>query len=200
MVNAILNYWRYMYIPEVDYNLDRIKCDKLIFNYLEYPEPYIQLDKFKEYMDYDYIVILTNDVIVTQKNWDTLMEDLKSMPPIMCGCFNVDIKDRFYKLNICAELPKDNKEEVYDWYNKKDVTGYIKVDFAGFPLMAIRKDIFEQYKFYGSENAGDLRFCKWCKKKDITIVCNTNNRMLHLRYYGDKPIDEIQTVEWSRRV
>ena len=183
-----------MNIPEVDYHLDKIDCDKLTFNYLEYPEPYIQLDKFKQYNDmYDYVVIVTNDVIVKQENIDTLIKDLEDRPRVMCGCFNVDLKNNSTKLNISFDLD-------YNWLDADMMIGIEEVEFAGFPLMAIRWDVFHSYQFTGSHNAGDMRFCKWCKDNNIPILCNTDNRMLHLRYYGEKPINKVQSIEWKQNI
>ena len=182
-----------MNIPEVDYHLDGIDCDKLIFNYLEYPEPYIQLDKFKQYNDmYDYVVIATNDVIVKQENIDQLILDLKDKPRVLCGCFNVDLDWNSTKLNISYDLD-------YNWIDD-DTSGTYSVKFAGFPLMAIRWDVFHSYQFTGSHNAGDMRFCKWCDENNIPIRCNTDNRMLHLRYYGEKPVDMVPSIEWKQSI
>jgi hypothetical protein len=198
----ILNYWRYMKIPEVDYYLNKIDCDKLTFNYLEYPTPYHILDDFKKNMDeYDYIVLVTNDVIVKQSHIDTLIQDIENYgsmgrPPVMSGVFNVDIEDNFDKLNICWKWP----DKVYDWINRDSVSGYQKVEFMGLPLTAIRTDIFKRYEWTGSFNAGDRRFCKWCIDNDIPLICNTDNKMQHLRYYGEKPIGETQSYEWKKRV
>ena len=189
-----------MHIPEIDYHLDKLDCDRLTFNYLEYPEQFIELDKFKENIDeYDYIVIATNDVIVKQENIDQLRKDIRGEcnPPVICGCFNLDINHNFDKLNICERLPKN---DIYDWYKKSDVNGMIEVEFAGFPLMAIRSDIFKRYVWTGALLANDVRFCKWCKDNEIIIKCNTDNRMLHLRHYGEPPINKTHSVEWLRKI
>ena len=184
-----------MNIPEIDYHLDGIDCDKLIFNYLEYPEPYIQLDKFKKHNEiYDYVVIVTNDVIVKQENIDQLIRDIEILdyPGIVCGCFNVDLNENAMKINVSNTLD-------YGWLSIPS-KGIHKVKFAGFPLMAIRRDVFDRYEFTGSHNAGDMRFCTWLDKMDIPIYCNTSNRMLHLRYYGEKPIDMVPSIEWKQSI
>ena len=195
MTKIILNYWRYMKIPEVDYHLSKIDCDKLTFNYIEYPTPFHILDKFRENIEeYDYIVMVTNDVIVKQEHVDQLIRDIEILdnPSIVCGAFNVDLNENAMKINVSKTLD-------YDWMSIIS-KGIEKVKFAGLPLMAIRKDIFKRYEWTGSHFAGDLRFCKWLDKNDIPIYCNTDNRMLHLRYYGEKPINEVQSVEWKRNI
>lgn len=182
-----------MKIPEVDYYLEKLNYDKLTFNQIEYPTPFHILDSIKPQLDeYDYVVMCTNDVIIKQENMDTLISDLDSNPEVLSACFNVDVKENARKLNICFDMPQP-----YNWIDDT-ISGMHKVAFSGLPLMAIRTDIFRKYEWTGSTTSGDLRFCRWCAENNVDIVCNTDNRMLHLRYWGEKPVNAVQSWSWTR--
>ena len=183
----ILNYWLPKDIPEVIEPLEEIRgIDKLIFYHQPYPQPHRELDKFIQTSDYDYIIIVTTDVVVKQENINMLIADVERFPdrPIISGLFNVDMAENRQYWNICLETP----EKDYKWVKKGDVSGMVQVKFAGFPLMAIHKSVYKKYNFYIENyhnNATDKRFCKWCEDNNIPIWVNTNNEMYHMRYHGE---------------
>lgn len=185
MKNAILNYWQPKDIPEVLSEFDKITgIDKLIFRYMKYPLPHEALDTFLEdHTNYDWLIIMTNDLVVTQSNLEQLYKDMNKGYNVISGVCNVDTDENKDNLNVCKVISADG----YDWVKRGELSGIQRVEFAGFPLTAIHRDVFEQFKFYIPDYhnfATDKRFCQWCKDNQIPIHANFDNEMIHLRFHG----------------
>jgi hypothetical protein len=104
-----------------------------------------------------------------------------------------DVEDR----NICYKIGmKDRALRKYEWIKKSDITEkYLTVEFAGFGLTAIRRDIVEQYPIFAADKVFqgfpphrgaslDFVFCWYCKENNIPIVVDTAIDMKHLRKSG----------------
>jgi hypothetical protein len=193
-------------ILQVKEGIDDIRgVPKLLVKYFQ------EIDAYKIFRDYflahkkdfDYLVISPDDLIVGQRYYDMLIKDLeKEQYPILCGVCNVNLLGSPETLAICIDkLPSMHRNERdygYADFRNKDhpvQNGIIKVKFAGFPFMFIRKDIVEQIDFTGDlpynldqpphqTNAGiinmDLPFCYECDKKGIEIYCDTRVKLVHL--------------------
>ena len=194
-MKPILNFWQYYKLPDIRKAIDELKIDKLIFEHLPYPLPHKELDKFvTDDQEYTHVIIVTNDVLVTQENLDTLLEDVRKNPDkIQSAVMNVDTDELKHHLNICLETP----DKEYKWVSDDIEGDYLEVKFAGFPLMAIPMEIAKKYDFHATNTgneATDRRFCLWCEKNAIPITVNLKNRMKHFRYAGEKPTVEPKRV------
>lgn len=182
----ILNYWNIQDIPKVSNNFNRLKCDKLEFKGLRYPEPHKRLEEFSNNYDGDYIIIFTNDLVVKKKNLETLVETLKIYNyPVLSGVCTPVRKHLPNTLNVCME-PLQGTD--YKWVNKGDYTGIHEVGFAGMPLTAIHKSVFKHFKFYLKDRkntALDRRLCAWCVEKQIPMRVDFDNIMEHLDIHPD---------------
>lgn len=180
-IKYIVNYWNIQDLSEVSKNFKELDCDKLEFKGLKYPEPHKRLEEFSNNYDGDYIIIYTNDLVVTKKNLHIIVETLKNNNyPVLSGVCTPVRKHLPNTLNVCIEPLKGTD---YNWVMKGEYKGIHQVGFAGLPLMAIHKSVFKKFNFYreGTNNTAlDRRFCAWCVEKQIPIMVDFDNEMVHL--------------------
>ena len=116
--------------------------------------------------------------------------------PVYSGMMNVnqnDTEDR----NICYKIGmKERALRKYEWIKKSDITEkYLTVEFAGFGLTAIRRDIVEGYPIFAADKVFqgqpphrgaslDFVFCWYCKENNIPVIVDTTIDMKHLRKSG----------------
>ena len=185
--------------------LDDIKgVPKLLVKYFNEADAYKVITSYflKHKKDFDYMVIAPDDLIVGQKYYDMLMKDLKKEQyPVLSGVCNVNvINNQVDRLAICIDkLPSIRRDErEFGWADLRNKDhpipeGIIKVKFAGFPFMFIRKDIIEQIEIKGDldynldlpkhstgSTSMDTQFCWECDKKGIPIHVDTRVKMVHL--------------------
>jgi hypothetical protein len=185
--------------------IDDIKgVPKLLVKFFNEADAYkIMRDYFlKHKKDFDYMAIVPDDLIVGQRYYDMLIADLeKEKYPVLCGVCNVNlVNNQVDRLAICIDKLPDIRKTLreFGWADLRNKDhpvpeGIIKVKFAGFPFIFIRKDIVEQIDFTGDlpynqdipphstgSTAMDTQFCWECDKKGIDIYCDTRVRMVHL--------------------
>lgn len=186
------------YIPAVEENNPLLPCDRLIVKYyLEYPAYKIMRDYFLDHKEYTHLVLATDDIVVLPEHIEQLQKDLKKEDyPILSGIINVDLDDEKY-INVCLDMPsKQRSGRKYKWMTRNILPEWdiFQVDFSGFPLMAIRRDVVEQTEFKCDRiyqglpaNRGasvDLVFCWECKENRIPIHVDQMIDMVHLRTKG----------------
>ena len=202
-IKPLIAYWRPKDIPEVLQALQEIPCDKIYCNYMPYPYNYtISRDFFLSNPEYTHYVALPNDLIPTKEIFRELIDHIKQQDyPIISGVCNVDTKKYKDKINITANLPMLNyNDRRYYWISKNRYPNrLVKVPWAGFPFMFIRRDIVEKIPFakvpfetherpVWEEKGGfggDLAFAWSCHYYKIPIMVDTSLMMRHLRFHGE---------------
>lgn len=170
-------------------------------------------DYFLSHKEYTHLVIATDDIVVKPEHITQLQKDLEEHDyPVLSGIMNVDLDDKVF-VNICQTMPtKQRKGRKYNQYTRDTLPdeNIFQVGFSGFPLMAIRRDIVEQFEFRGdrvwqglSSDRGasyDLVFCWDCKDSNIPIFVDKRIDMLHLRTKGGLVINDkdARTQIWIR--
>lgn len=217
-MNPLICYLQPKDIKEVQEELSRIPCDKLYIKYYAYPNPHrIARDYFLEHPEYDWLVFLTNDLIATRYDFESIKGAIKKHPMIevVCGVCNVDLEDNKDYWNVCYNLPTlELNSRRYHWVKRGSFSEIQRVRFAGFPFMWIKREVVESLMSYihdGKARAGfdgtdlfgkdgyaaDLWFCHACYHSNIPIYCMPAAEMKHLRFYGEmlvgkrKPITEL---------
>lgn len=177
----------------------RLPCDKLIVRFVsEYKAYKVARDFFLEHKEYTHFVIATDDIVVQPRHIERLQEDLENHDfPVVSGYMNVDQTD-IENMNICWKIGmKDRKLRKYEWIKYSDIPDdqFIGVEFAGFGLTAIRRDIIENYPVFAADRVFegkppdrgaslDFVFCWYCKENAIPVMVDTEIKMKHLRASG----------------
>lgn len=186
-MNPVLIYFNPKNLPRVIEEFNKIdNIDKILFSYFGYPEV---IAKAKAWLithkKYTHVMIASNDVVVTKKNIQRMLDVSKSFD-VISGVMNVDFNDfRFF--NVCLEIPIKNIDyKEYKWI-KKEKLGIIKVQHSGFALMCVRREIILKDGFWGTETQipMDMNFSWHCYYSNIDIFCDTQNIMTHLRHQGE---------------
>ena len=175
-----------------------LPCDKLIIRFVSEFKAYKKAREFFiEHKEYTHLVIATDDIVVHPKHIERLQMKLENSDyPVYSGMMNVeqtDVENR----NICYKIGmKERALRKYEWIRKSDITEkYLTVEFAGFGLTAIRRDIVEGYPIFAADKVFqgfpphrgaslDFVFCWYCKDKGIPIIADTTIDMKHLRKSG----------------
>ena len=188
----IVNYWNIQDIPSVSENFKKLKCDKLEFRGLLYPEPHKRLEAFSNEYDGDYIILYTNDIVVKPKNLKKLISVLEEKQyKVLSGVATPVRKNMPNTLNVCVEPLKGTD---YKWVMKGEYSGIHKMGFAGYPFMAMHKSVFKKFNFYkeGTKNTAlDRRFCEFCNINGIDIMVDFDNEMEHLDIHPNTSIYDI---------
>lgn len=186
--------------------IDSVKgIPKLLVKYYKELEAYtIMRDYFLDHKDkYDYLCIIPDDLIVTQEGFNKLLQDIEELnnPPVFSGICNYGlVPGEETRLAICIDkIPHPQlRGRVYAWADLRNKdhpvpTGIIKVMFAGFPCMFIRKDILEEIPLNGDiewnverlpstdSQSFDLAFCHECKERGIPIMVDTRVLFIHMK-------------------
>jgi len=171
----------------------KLPCDKIIPTFTSEWTAYQQMrNYFLSHKEYTHLVLATDDIVVLPKHVDMLQDDLELHDyPILSGMMNVEEAEPD-KLNLTWELPsKDRKARKYKWLMRDDLPKerFFKVGFSGFPLMAIRRDLIDQYTFMADRvfegkapHRGaslDTVFCWWAKDNNIPITVDQEIEMRH---------------------
>lgn len=187
-------------IPEV--HQQRLKYDMVIAKDYQHWYAMQQIRNYFLNHNYDYLIIAPDDLVVKQEHLNQLIEDCEKIEyKAISGMCNVDEHDHIRpdgNLNISMELPSKQKPRKYNWLTKDIVADYIDdifpVKFAGFPLMAIRRDLIMEYEFPSDSifkksrpqegYSFDLVFCYWCQDKGIPIYVDRRIYIEHKRNSG----------------
>lgn len=197
-------------IEEVESENKKIQeeCDVLCVRYVNEFEAYeYARGYFLNHPEYDYLVIATDDIIVKPEHIRQLKEDIAEFKfAVISGMMNVDEKDYpdgHLNISSCLAL-KDKKLRHYDWLNlsRLPADNIFLVQFAGFGLTAIRRDIIDDVGFnFASDSifkgrgmqfgaSLDFVFCWYCYEKGIPIYVDKRIFMKHLRFSGRHQVGE----------
>jgi len=184
-----------------------LPCDKIIPRFVtEFKAYKMMRDYFLRHTEYTHLVLATDDIVVHPKHVDMLIDDLELHDyPVLSGMMNVETTDT-QNVNLAMELPlKDRRLRAYTWMKRDELPDeqFFRVAFSGFPLMAIHRDLINQYTFLADRvfegqppDRGaslDLVFCYWCQKNGIPIMVDQTIDMKHLRNKG-----RIRTIKSDR--
>ncbi len=202
--NPLLVYWRPKDIQPVLDGLDTIPCDKLYMNYFPYPYNYtISRDFFLASPQYTHYIAQPNDLVPTLEIYRKLTRRMEANPdkPVICGVCNWDTGKYKDYINITSNLPElAYQSRVYRKISKNRYPNtFLKVPWAGFPFMFIRRDVVEKIPFaqvpFETKDrpvwetkggfGGDVAFAHSCKFYNIPIWADTSCNMEHLRFYGE---------------
>jgi hypothetical protein len=194
-------------IPMVEQYNDKFPCDTLIVRYTpEFRAYQIMRDYFLEHKEYTHFVLATDDMVVSPEHVTQLQKDLEEYDlPVLSGVMNVDQDDNI-NLNIAWSIAsKARSFRRYFWIHRDELPtdeDIFQVEFSGFPLMAIRRDIVEKWTFDAdrvfegkpaSNGASlDLVFCWRCKENDIPIFVDKRIDMIHLRKAGKNMVHTLE--------
>lgn len=201
----LLAHWHAVDLEQVTDSLKTIPCDQLHISYFKYPYPHIIAeDFFHAHKEYTHLILLPNDLVFTKDNYESMLKTIETNDyDVFCGVCNVDIGKYRDKLNITSNLPVIGPyyQRRYFWISKNKYPNIIlKVPFAGFPAMWVKRQVLEQTRINWLspqlkgknhaiwENQGgysnDLAFCHNLNQLGIPIYCDTSVNMVHLRYQG----------------
>lgn len=216
-LRCLVVHWKAKNIPEVISGLKSVNCDILTTEYYPYPYNYrITRKFFLDHEEYTHLICDPNDLVVKKENYEKLIDGLENNDfPVLSGLCNVDLGKYRNFWNVCLTKPKlDYEERFYKWFPEsqrklllKKGIKFQKFGWAGFPFMAIQRDIVKQIPFYhipkGHEDhdknnlgmmelkggwAGDLAFCTSCEFFNIPIMVDITNTIHHLRFCGEMRI------------
>lgn len=186
-------------IENVEIWNEKLPCDKFIIRFVSEYQAYIKMREFfLENKQYTHMVLATDDIVVHPEHILKIQAGLESRDfSVFSGMMNVnqnDVEDR----NICEKIGmKDRRLRKYEWMKRSELTDTMlyKVEFAGFGLTAIRRDVIEGYPVFSADkvfqglppNRGaslDFVFCWYCKENCIPIIVDPEIDMKHLRTSG----------------
>ena len=185
-------------IHDVEFFNKLLPCDRLMVRYIpEYQAYKIMRNYFLSHPEYTHMVLATDDIVVIPEHVIQLKKDLQTHDyPVLSGMMNVNQGDKI-NVNLSMRIAaKERSFRTYYWINRNDlpVQSIFQVEFSGFPLMAIRRDIVERFEFDAdkilmggkAENGAslDLVFCWKCKEVGIPIFADQRIDMRHLRKEG----------------
>lgn len=199
-------------VPDVMEALQKIpEYTKMwIRNYPESQAYLLMQQYFLENPSYTHLCICPYDLIPERKGFDYLVQDITEGDgwdkyPVISGYCNlqqegweaaysnividklidIDANKRNYQFAALSALEKMNGK-------------IIKVEFSGFPLMFIRRDILEKKHImlmtdgqWNGQPAScgacvDVVFCWDCHNKNIPIYVDTRCRFLHLKWNSEE--------------
>ena len=177
-------------IPEVLHLFEKIKgYDQLWIKNLNQVDAYYQIRKwFLEHVEYTHLVLLIDDVLITQEEFDILRHDVEEGDyPVIGGIGNVSYL-RLDEYSPCLDVMPGMDEDSYKFIKKSEVEDFIKkgeyikqVKFEGFSLSFIRRDVIEQVEFRGA-NSIDTFFAIDCEAKGIPTYVDFRANMFHMKW------------------
>jgi hypothetical protein len=183
------------FIESVEYGLS--KYDRFWVRYLPEAQAYNIAKKFfLEHEQYTHLVILPDDLIVTQKHIDQLVEDIKERDyEVLSGICAVDeLPINKGKYAVCQNANPslaDLSIKSYDYLTTEQRDAYLKygfpiinVRYAGFPLIFIRRDVIEKIDFRPIPYYNccpDVQFCYDCEALGISLFVDLRVVGNHLK-------------------
>lgn len=178
-------------IPEVIHLIRKIRgYDKLWVKGMTQVDAYDVLRKwFIKHTEYTHLIILIDDVIITQNEFDILRADLEQIKnyPVLAGVGNVDYQQLDKYSPVMNTLPT-MEASTYKWVTQTELDQFLQrgeyireVKFEGFSLPWIRRDIVEQIEFRGPDSL-DTHFAEDCAAKGIPIHVDFRAKMFHLKW------------------
>lgn len=185
-------------IPAFREGQNTIPCDKLLVKYHHAKRAYkIMRSYFLDHKEYTHMILHPDDLIVNQSHYNTLKQNVEEYDyQVISGVCNISVKNNKRLAIDITNLPKTNRRvRKYDFASTNvNLTGIIKVVWAGFPFMWIRRDVIEKIELVDDSqwnqqdpNKGwsfDVVFCYYCDVLDIPIYANLDVKMEHLKDKG----------------
>jgi hypothetical protein len=210
MINILLGIPSPRDIPQVLEQQDKLPIDKLIIKYYHEWTAYQHMrTQFLRLKEYTHLVIASDDLIVKPENVLKLINELEKKDyPVFGGVCSIN-GDDLNTINIIRveNMPTLN-ERHYEFIKRKTMSGINQVGYAGFPLMAIRRDLIERFDFDSQSKLEggdpdytgnlDLIFCLRCKENNIPIFVDTDNYMVHLRGHGQIKWHDSYVELWKK--
>ncbi len=193
--------------PSID-SFNDLPCDKLRLDYFEYPNQFLEAQKFfLEHKEYTHFVYLAPDLVISKSQFNELKKLCEAWDYDVYGpVANVDLGKYKNKLNCCIKLPTIKWEfRNYRWIQEEARQYFMNagimhhnVKFNGLTFCFIKRHILEKYKFSTLpvetdekplwETRGgwacDLAFCHYCNYANIDIIVNLKIKLKHLRFIG----------------
>lgn len=155
----------------------------------------IARERFLITEEYTHLVILPDDLIITQDDYDTLCDDIKRFDFKVLGCIaNLDNQEQnkgLYSTQVNDVLDAMDAGNVrYNWMHENQRIKLMKknpiqkVMFSGFAFMFIRRDIVKRIPFNSIAYSAcclDTRFCWDCYQLKIPIFCDFRVVGKHLK-------------------
>lgn len=212
--NPLIGYYHAVDLDQVKDGLNTINEDKLQVSYFPYPYPHrIIEDYFNTHLEYTHLIMIPNDLVYDDKSFQKTKEAIEKYDyPILSGLCNVDLKEHKDSWNVCFKLPElSYLNRRYRWLaesTRKELLNrnsrFVKVMFAGYPAICIKRNVIESVRLnflndtiktnelpiWESKGgfANDLIFCHNVNDKNIEIICDLENTLLHFRYEGQSQI------------
>jgi hypothetical protein len=178
-------------IPEVLHLIEKIKgYDKLWIRNFDQVTAYREVRKwFLDLKEYTHMVLLIDDVIITQTEFDVLRKDVEEGDYQVIGGIGNVTYQRLDEFSPCIEMP-GFQEHSYKFMKKQEIEEYLKrgeyikqVKFEGFSLPFIRRDVMERVAFRG-ENSVDTWFSMDLEERGIPCYVDFRAKMFHLKYHS----------------
>jgi hypothetical protein len=199
LINVLLGILNPRELPKFQESIDKINnIDKLRIKYFQ-PEAdaYYSLRLwFLHHPEYSHLCLCPDDVLFTEKEIQTLIDDIQKFnPPVITGFSNINLTDQFNDVTLSLyPEPTERAARQYQLLTKQDLTKmprYFQVKWQGFSLTTIRRDIVERIEFdddskwngqpYGSGCCLDTVFSYNCNIRGIPMICDQQVQIVHLR-------------------
>lgn len=197
-------------IPDFKEHMDKINYDKLWVKY-HYPEIVAYKKIRYEFLNKDYythMVIVPDDLLITQDKLDILLEDYNHIrdaeDTIITGYCNVDTTRFKDCANVTISRTSSYRHNrIYSWITLQDMEDFknnvtrpdiqesylMHVGFAGFACMVIPRKIIQHRHFRndstdGEESSGcccDIMFCNDVLDEGYRILCDIRCRFYHMK-------------------
>lgn len=148
---------------------------------------------FLDHEEYTHIAVLPDDLEVTKKVIDQLVEDIENYEyQVIGGLCNID-ETQPYTYNIQplgCDYSKDSPAvQKGAWYEADELEtmkdDIIPVGFNGFACVMIERDVMKKLSFRGANNDGgsnmDWQVARECHSMGITEMCDLRCDMWHRR-------------------
>ena len=180
---------------EVEDQLNLIPCDKLVLSYFPYPQVYQEaLKQIKKLTDYEFIVWVQNDIVLTCTGFEQLRRGLESTQAAILGAvMNVDLSPKGLELlaytvdnfiiekNQIGFLPKDPP-----YVERGRFQGLTKVFHNG-GVFICKREFYIKSPSTGMGTGGynaDLKHGSEIRKAGLNYWVDNNIILKHLRYSG----------------
>ena len=182
-------------LDQVENQLNKIPCDKLILSYFPYPQVYKEaLKQIKKLTDYEFIVWVQNDIVLTCTGFEQLRRGIVSTQAAILGAvMNVDLSPKGLKLlaytvetfvidkNRIGFISKDPP-----YVRKGQYEGLTKVFHNG-GVFICKREFYLKHPLTGMGTGGynaDLKHGLEIHNAGFNYWVDNNIILKHLRYAG----------------
>lgn len=183
-------------IPDVKRAMWTIPYDKLWAKYyLELSAYRLLQGYFLDHKQYNYMVIVPDDLIINKEGVDLLVKDLEEYEyPVLSGVCNWSWqrKDRYTCGPTINGGPTTHTEETLQEEVRKQGSPIIKVGMEGFSCMFIHRRVLERFPeaIKGMPFSSlDWGFCHSCYHNKIPVRVDTRAKFVHLASRAKEGMD-----------